>query len=129
MMGENGIDRVGDPPPLPTFCARISTDDDPSQVRFNFWAVEPTGDDWLDNQLGDLFGREAVQYMRERVQPGFLTCVLMFMGAQLLDDERCPGPLERAFIERVRSDCPEAVDHFFILMHKHHPERIEGHLL
>jgi hypothetical protein len=110
---------------FPTFCTPVLKDDDPAlAIAINFWAVNPTGDAEADLFLGDLYGQETVAFIRAHDEPAFLGCVLMWMGARLLDDERCVGPLERGFLDRVRTDCPEAVDRFLMTYFQYHPEAL-----
>jgi hypothetical protein len=109
---------------FPTFCAPVLKDDDPSlAMGINFWAVEPIGDAEIDYALGDLYGQEAVCFLREH-EPSFLTCVFMWMGARLLDDERCPGPLELGFIERVRTQRPDAIDRVVMDYYRYLPGKM-----
>jgi hypothetical protein len=110
---------------FPTFCAPILKDDDPAMATgINFWAVQPTGDAEADLFLGDLYGQEAVWFIREHTAPAFLNCVLNWMGAGLLDDGRCVGSLERGFLERVQADCPGAIDRVLMEYYRQHPEAL-----
>jgi hypothetical protein len=56
--------------------------------------------------------------------PGELTCILLWMGATLHFEDRCPGPLENGFVYRVLRDYPDAVDRLFMAVHRHHPEKL-----
>jgi hypothetical protein len=74
--------------------------------------------------LGELHGDEAVRYAREHDQPEFLTCVLLWMGAALFYGDRCAGPLEHGFVDRIRKDYPHAIDHLFMRVYQQHPEAL-----
>ncbi len=108
---------------FPTFCAVVRKEDDPSVVKWiEFWAPKSTGDIEWDYVAGELYGEEAIQYVRNHDKPEFLTCVLLSIGMVLHFESRCAGLLERGFIDRVLKDFPDAVDRVFMLVHQHHPE-------
>jgi hypothetical protein len=106
---------------LPTFCEPVLKGDDPTQaIAIDFWPPKltdrfreencPLGDEGTAYELGDLFGQEAAWFIRHRHGPALLGVVLMWMGERLHREQRCPGPLERGFLDRIERDCPDAVD-------------------
>jgi hypothetical protein len=109
---------------LPACCSPVLSDDLSKVAGINFWAIEPLGDSELDYVTGECFADDAVQYVRDRGHPEVLTCILMWVGATLHFEERCAGPLERGFIERVLKDYPDAVDRLFMAVYQQHPERL-----
>ncbi len=69
---------------FPTFCAVVRKEDDPSVVKWiEFWAPKSTGDIEWDDVAGELYGEEAIQYVRNHDKPEFLTCVLLSIGMVL----------------------------------------------
>jgi hypothetical protein len=48
----------------------------------------------------------------------------MWMGARLHRGRRCPGALERGFLERIKTDCREAVDWVVMWHLRQHPEQM-----
>jgi hypothetical protein len=84
---------------------RLSEDDPALAVAINFWPEKlnkyllgddcPPGDERVDYDLGDLFGKEAVWFIRNHFGPALLTAILMWMGERLHRERRCHGPLAR----------------------------------
>jgi hypothetical protein len=116
---------------LPTFCEPIIKDDDPSMaIGINFWPPKldellvGVADPQADYELGVLFGDEAICFIRDRYGPALLTVVLMFMGERLYREQRCPGPLERGFLDRIRDDCPDVVDAVVMEHFRQHPQQL-----
>jgi hypothetical protein len=108
---------------LPTFCAPILKDGDPSiAVWIDFWAVEPYGNAEADYERGQHYGEEAIVYMHDYDQPAFIECVMIFMGKKLHDSRRCQSPLELGFFDRVVKDYPDVMEKIFMRIFKHHPE-------
>jgi hypothetical protein len=131
-VGSIAVDRLR--ADLPTFCELILKDDDPTlTVGIDFWPAALndlllgdeclSGNERADYELGDLFGQEAVQFMRRH---GFslFAGVLMWMGARLHRERRCPGPLEHGFLDRVKADCPDAVDAVVMEYFRQHPGQL-----
>jgi hypothetical protein len=119
---------------IPTFCELILKEDDPTMaVGIDFWPAtlndlllgEPClpGDERIDYDLGDLFGQEAVWFIRHRHGPALLAAILMWMGYRLHNEQRCPGLLEHGFLDRIKSDCPDGVDWVVMEHFRHHPEQ------
>jgi hypothetical protein len=120
---------------LPTFCEPILRDGDPTMaVGIDFWPASLNdlllgddclpGDERVDYELGDLFGRETVWFIRHRSGPALLGAVLMWMGQRLHIEQRCPGLLERGFLDRVKADCPDAVDWVVMWHFRQCPEQM-----
>jgi hypothetical protein len=109
---------------LPICCEPVLGDDGVSVVGINFWAADASADSEADYAWGEFLGDQAVQYVRRHGAPEFLTSVLQWMGASLYFEDRCPGPLENGFVYRVLKDYPDAVDRFFMAVHRQHPERL-----
>jgi hypothetical protein len=113
---------------LPTFCEPVLKEDDPTMaIGIDFWPATLNdlllGDERVDYDVGDLFGQEAVWFIRHRHSPALLGAVLIWMGFRLHDERRCPGPLERGFLDRVKAECPDAVDWVVMEYFRHHPEQ------
>jgi hypothetical protein len=118
---------------LPTFCELIVGDEDPSMaVAVDFWPAKLNeyllgdsclpGDELID--LGDLFGREAIWFIRNQRGARLLVLILNAMGKRLHEERRCPGPLERGFLDRVKADCPNEVDAVVMWHFRQHPEQM-----
>jgi hypothetical protein len=104
---------------IPTFCELI-----PATLN-DLLLGEPClpGDERIDYDLGDLFGQEAVWFIRHRHGPALLAAILMWMGYRLHNEQRCPGLLEHGFLDRIKSDCPDGVDWVVMEHFRHHPEQ------
>jgi hypothetical protein len=114
---------------LPTFCEPILNEDDPAQaVGINFWPERlndcARGDDHLAAEVGELFGQEAIWFIRNRHGPALLTAVLIWMGERLQRERRCPGPLERGFLDRIKADCPDVVDAVVMEHFRQNPQQL-----
>jgi len=108
---------------LPTFCAPILKDGDPSvAVWIDFWAVEPCGNTDADYERGQFYGEEAIWYAHDHNQPAFIECVMIFMGKKLDDRHRCQSPLESGFFDRVVKDYPDVLDKISMRIAQHRPE-------
>lgn len=96
---------------LPSFCAPIFEDDDPSQAKWvDFWALKPLGDVEIDHLIGEACAHEAIWYGRQNSQPEFVDLVITWMLFGLIEEGRRPGPLEQSFLNEVRRDDPAAFD-------------------
>jgi hypothetical protein len=113
---------------LPTFCVPILKDGDPT---IDLWpatlnALRPAEPclpgDHMGYDLSALFGQETVWFIRNSQGRSLLAAVLMWMGFRVHNEQRCPGPLERGFLSRIESDCPDAVDWVVMDYFRQHPE-------
>jgi hypothetical protein len=94
---------------FPTFCEVAFHNDNRSDVSWiDFWAVNPCGNAAADYARGRRYADEAICHVRSTGQPGFIECVLLFMGMKLRD--RDAGELERGFVDRIVNDFPNALD-------------------
>jgi hypothetical protein len=119
---------------LPTFCEPVLKEDDPTQaIAIDFWPAKLNDcfcgenfplSDGAAYELGDLFGQETAWFIRHRHGPALLGVVLMWMGERLQIEQRCPGPLERGFLDHIKRDCPDAVDWVVMQHFQQHPEQL-----
>jgi len=94
---------------FPTFCSVAFHDDNRAAVSWiDFWAVKPCGNAAADYARGRRYADEAIWHVRTTGQPGFIECVLLFMGMKLRD--RDAGELEQGFVDRIVNDFPNALD-------------------
>ena len=110
---------------FPTFCVPIPRDDDPTlAIGINFWAPSPIGDAEFDYTLGELHAQEALDFVRDHNEFEFFCAVFNWMGARLFYEERCVGPMERGFVDGIRTRDPGVVERFLMTWHQQHPERL-----
>jgi len=96
---------------FPSFCAFTLREDDPHAVAWiDFWAVEPCSDADADYARGQRYADEAIWHVRTTGQPGFIECVLIFMGIKLRERNRCAGGLEQGFTDRIAEEFPTVMD-------------------
>ncbi len=113
------IDRLDD---LPTFCAFICQDDNPSVVTWiDFWAVEPCGSREADYLQGQRYADEAIWHVWTTGQHVFVECVLMFIAMKLRENDRPAGGLEHGFVDRIVRHFPGAIDNVLMRSLRRHP--------
>ncbi len=113
------IDRLDD---LPTFCAFICQDDNPSVVTsIDFWAVEPCGSREADYLQGQRYADEAIWHVWTTGQHVFVECVLMFIAMKLRENDRPAGGLEHGFVDRIVRHFPGAIDNVLMRSLRRHP--------
>jgi hypothetical protein len=100
---------IDSPDRLPTFCAFVCQDNNPSVVAWiDFWAVEPC--DSGDYLRGQRYADEAIWHVQATGQRVFIECVLIYMAIKLREDDRHACGLEHGFIDRIAGFFPGAVD-------------------
>ena len=108
---------------FPTFCAVAFRSDDRAAVKWiDFWAVKPCGNAVTDYARGRRYADEAIWHVRATGQPGFIACVLVFIGIKLRD--RAAGALEQGFVDRIMNDFPDAMDEVIIRLLRCRPEMV-----
>jgi hypothetical protein len=113
------IDRLDD---LPTFCAFICQDDNPTVVAWiDFWAVEPCGSRDADYLQGQRYADEAIWHVWTTGQQAFVECVLMFIAMKLRENDRPAGSLEHGFVDRIVRHFPGAIDNVLMRSLRRHP--------
>jgi len=107
---------------LPTFCALICQDSNPSIVRWiDFWAVEPCGIGAADYLRGQRYAEEAIWHVRSTGQDVFIECVLMFIAIKLRQTDRCASKLEHGFVDRIACHYPDALDNVLMRSLRYRP--------
>jgi hypothetical protein len=107
---------------FPSFCAFAFKKDNPSVLSWiDFWAVEPSTSAEADYARGQRYADEAIWHVRATGQPAFIECVLIFIGINLREKERCAGGLEQGFLDRIASDFPGAMDKVFMRLFRRYP--------
>jgi hypothetical protein len=102
---------IDSPDDLPTFCAFVCQDNNPSVVAWiDFWAVEPCDSGEADYLRGQRYADEAIWHVQATGQRVFIECVLIYMAIKLREDDRRACGLEHGFIDRIAGYFPGAVD-------------------
>ena len=96
--------------------------DDPSMsICIDFWAVNRSGDAVADRMLGERCADEALPYSRQKSEPKFLDCVIVWMNFCFCNEERRPGPLEQGFLDRIRRHKRKSLDRIAVLVFEQYP--------
>ncbi len=112
---------IDSPDDLPTFCAFVCQDNNPSVVAWiDFWAVEPCDSGEADYLRGQRYADEAIWHVQSTGQRVFIECVLIYMAIKLREDDRRACGLEHGFIDRIAGHFPGAVDNAISRTLRHH---------
>jgi hypothetical protein len=102
---------INSPDDLPTFCAFVCQDHNPSVVAWiDFWAVKPCDSGEADYLRGQRYADEAIWHVQATGQRVFIECVLIYMAIKLRADDRRACGLEHGFIDRIAGYFPGAID-------------------
>jgi hypothetical protein len=108
---------------LPSFCAPISAEDEPSvAVWVDFWSVRPLGDPEVDYVRGQAYAAEAIWYAQvEKSQPEWLDVFITWMMFCCFEEGRPPGPLELGFLDEIRRTAPETFGRMTARIYEQYP--------